>query len=370
MTHFLFASSLFLFIILRVVVRLILPKRRGTDTYYHLLIAEAIRENGFRAPLRFGAFTLEKKFRYPWHFHGWLSLLPKESRERMEPFVGLFVDALHLGMIITFTDWMANHPNLASISLKPFEIVTWTSLLFAVYPGLLVFGVGPRMHELTPRPFGQFLFSVLIFSSIAFIQTGNYFLMSTSIIAGALMLLSSKFSAQVLIFTFPLLSIISGSWFLVLLPILSLVVALLLSRGRYLDILYGQVMHLTYYRKRLNHPALRKRNDLSVVLKIPKLLVSDPGKIYHYLAIGNSWMIALVRNPMLWFLIFLVLGKQEYLFKEPLSLIVWLPIVLILPFIFTSLKPFLFLGEAERYLEYGAPMVCVVLPIMLSNYND
>jgi hypothetical protein len=353
-------------IVLRIVLRFKCPDRRGTDTYYHLLLAESIRRNGLRVPRRIEAFTLEKVLRSPWHFHQWLALLPVKARERLEPYFGAIIDTIHLGLVAVFSAWLAGQPKLAVFQLEPLKIAGLAALLFATYPGLLVLGVGPRMHEASPRPLGQLYFSMALLGGIVYSATQNWWALGASLLAGGLMLLTSKFAMQVLLFLAPLLGMLAGSWFLVALPVLVVPCALFLSGGRYKDLLYGQVMHLAYYRNRLLHPAVNHRNSFKDLLRIPRLLRDDPGQVYYLLSVKNSWLIAIVRNPMLWLLIALVAVRRDSLAWPALTLTLELSLLPLLPFCLTSFRPLRFLGEAERYLEFGVPATCAILPLLLS----
>jgi hypothetical protein len=67
---------------------------------------------------------------------------------------------------------------------------------------------------------------------------------------------------------------------------------------------------------------------------------------------NNTYTLLLLKNPQLFYVLFLVVANALALGKEEKLLLVWTGAGL-LAFLITSLKPFLFLGEADRYVEYG-----------------
>ena len=74
-------------------------------------------------------------------------------------------------------------------------------------------------------------------------------------------------------------------------------------------------------------------------------------KAARTLLMNNTYILLLIKHPQLFYVLFLVVANDSTLGKEQNLLLVWTGAGLI-SFLVTSLKPFLFLGEADRYVEY------------------
>ena len=247
-------------------------------------------------------------------------------------------------------------------------------LLFGTAPALLAIGIGPRAYEVTPRPFGEFLFSLTMVTGGLYLIEDSMWALGAMILSAVLMLMSSKFAVQVLVFCVPIITLLTEQWTLIFLPLVAFGGALLLSGGRYWWILTGQLVHLQRYRRLQNEvPFLKHRNQWRFlwdgVKTVVRSRVRDRASMIQLVhAVENNTYIQLViRNVLLCgvsllalFGIFSAWADSARLWEHWLWAWTLTPIF---PFLLSSWKPFRFLGEAERYPEYGLAAVCVLAAI-------
>jgi len=354
---------------LRVITRLLCPRMRGADTYTHLALADLIRKNHLRVPYRNETFVLEKVWRYPWFFHQFLALFPRRMLERTEGYISAFVDAAHVTIVYSFAKWVAALPELVSYRLDPICVAVVSGLTFAVTPALIVLGVGPRVSEATPRPFGELLFTLSLVSGLFYAYSGTIWAAMASMFFVGLMLLSSKFAAQAFIVTCFLLALWSQDFFFLILILLGAAAAFILSWGRYRDIFYGQIQHLWFYQNRMAslHPILQRRNSLRELMVLPRLIFTNPGQATQTLLYNNTIILTILRNPFLVVLALILLSVETWSLRTILIrfLLGWV-ISALVAFLATSLRPLFFLGEAERYVEYAIPAISILVALGLN----
>lgn len=352
---------------LRVVPGLIWPSR-GMDAGAHLLLRRHIRTHGMRLTMQDWPLVLDERHTYPWAYHWLLALLPESWLHRVPPLPTAICDTAHALVIVLLAAHVAPHVEPAIV---PAVAGLGAGLLFATAPALLVVGFGPRAYEVTPRPFGELVFTVLVIGALLYLVEGRPAGLLVAAGAGGLLLLSSKFAAQVLLFTVPLMALLMRDARILLLLPVALAVALAASAGGYWWILRTQILHLSHYRRRVqyDHPALASRNRgrallgaFARCLRVPQ----DPAARMNLarLAEGHTLLQFVLRN-VLW--IGVVAFAAAGVFGEWTALgngwKAWLcawAVAPIGPFLLTSLKHFRFLGEAERYPEYGLTPVAVL----------
>jgi hypothetical protein len=347
--------------VLRLVPGLIWP-RHAMDGGYHMLLRREIRRHGMSMPRRVFAMGLDEEQTYPWWYHWLLALFPEPWLIRVPPLLSTLLDSAHASIVVI----------LAAKLLPEGGAVAGlvAGLLFASAPALLVVGIGPRAYEITPRPLGEFCFTVFMAAGGALLATGDPVWIVTAILAGVVLLMSSKFAAQAMAFCAPVVALIAGSWIPVLLAVATLATALVLTRGRYWWILSGQWKHLSIFRRRLQHEhaILKDRNRWGALAAAAARVVRAPrdrdalGDLAR-LAEHNTVLQFLLRN-FLWCgtLALIALGRFPGWEAGPgweRWLVAW-AVAPMAPFLLSSLRQFRYLGEAERYPEYAVPAVSVL----------
>ncbi len=328
-------------------------KIRSThDTWYYLLVADKIRKSK-RLPKKVDHFLFDGDYDYPPILPKMLSLVPKRKLEKYGWVFSPSVELLHMLLLFIVAQWVTG--NLV-ISLMAMGI-------YAVTP-ILVW----EFTTLNSRSLGSLFFSACVVSLLAFSAgVGVYFLIP-AILFGATVLLTHKMATQTLFFLLAFFSIWEGS--LLYLAFLGLVVglAVLVSKGFYLKILKSHYTILNFWRKNisslskfdayfLKKEGKKKRSVFRRLLALPRCR-----KIYLY-QVMNLWVLLLVIS-----LVFF--GGQSYLAGFSEKLMVWGVFIFGLFLLTTYIPPIQFLGEGERYFEYGALPISVVVSVLLFNIGS
>lgn len=347
--------------ILRAWPRLILRSAYVSDTYLHLYCASVIRESKFHIPQKLPRVLLPHRYTYPYLYHLLLAVFPLRYRLWVERLSGALLDTLSLIVIWIFSSWVVRveghpTPNLPLI----------VCALFAFSPALLRIGSGPRAYNGSPRPLGMLLYLTHLCSTWAAFQTQNIWMFLLGLVSGAGIFFSAKFATQVLLFFGVFFSIFISPDYLVCL-IGCLLLAVLLTRRRVLAVLEGHFLHsLNYYKtmqKIYLYPGFDSHNFLAYVEQWKSIR-----NLFHLRSFYSHK--EFTKNFMSWFYqeslpvhlfvtvfpqyFFIVYYGFRYASFTPLErfLAVWMAGGLFY-FLFTKVKPFLFLGEGERYLEFA-----------------
>ena len=341
---------------------------RGMDAGAHLLIRRQIRKHGMRLSMRGWPLLLDERHTYPWGFHWFLALLPEAWLRRCPPLAAAICDSLHALLVALLAASLA--PRIPP-GIDPGAMALVAGLLVATAPALLVVGFGPRAYEVTPRPFGELLYTAAMTAALWYLHDGHMAGAVAAVLAGGLLLLSSKFAAQVLLFCTPIVALLTREAQLLLLLPLSVGAALAMSGGAYWWVFRAQIAHLRFYRRRLQyeHPVLSTRNRGRDLARAAGRLLRHPADRDARLALirlaeGHTFLQFLLRN-VLWCGVLILLALSVFpIWAGPLrgwqvALMAW-AVAPVAPFVLSSLRDFRFLGEAERYPEYGLAPVAVL----------
>ncbi len=349
-------------------------RRHSMDSGYHLLLRREIRRNRMRMPPRVEAMHLDERQTYPWGYHWLLALLPERVLRAVPPLPTALIDGAHTALVAVLAGMVAP---LALAGASRGGAALAAGLLFATSPALLVVGIGPRAYEITPRPLGELLYSMaLVAAAVAALSGGGWPALAVAALAGGFLLLSSKFAAQALVFTAPLIAFGAGRWLPLALPPLAFAAAFVLSGGRYRHVLAAHIRHLLIFRRRIQHEhsALRDRNDwpllgrtLAAVLRHP----ADRSALADFArAAEHNTILQFVLRNVLWIGVMVAITAGAYPAWHSGAhgwhrwLVAWAAAPLA-PFVVTSLRSVRFLGEAERYPEYAVAAVSVLAGIGL-----
>jgi hypothetical protein len=327
------------------------------DPWYHLLLAKEIAKHGHRIPKRMSRFLLSTELAYPPLMHWLWSFLPLKGRERLEPAWGGLCDGLAAAALL-------------AVAVRGVPGGTWAGgglavLLFLVTPGMLGVGWGPRALHGTPRVFGQLLFTLSAFSFLLFRATGAWGWFWAAAMFGSLIFVSSLFSVQAFVFLNVLLALFSRSWEPLALVAAGFGLSLAWFRGYTLHLRRSHVQMLQAMERSLRQgwfdgESIQRRNRWGELVRFPLTLFRDPQKARMLAYKENTGLIVLTLLPLVpvWFLPGgPAWGAAEGMLQEA-GLYVWAGLAV---FAATSLRPLLFLGEAERYMEHVVPLVCLGL---------
>jgi hypothetical protein len=353
-------------VFLRVLPRLFLNRGQlfldTTDTWYHLMLAEEIRQNDHQLPKKISKFLLSESITYPPLFHLLLSYLNKRQRTAIEPFLGGLFDGL-VGVCLFVAARL-----LVNLDIRTSVFV---ALLFVFSPYTLGMNFGPRATLGTPRVFGQFLFFLTLLMLLQYMATDVYFYGLAAIGLGSLIFLASMFSSQAYTFILIIWSLLLSSVYPLMVLSGSYLLSLLVSRGHTWHITKGQILHLIvmakiFWKGKFLAHHIQQRNRLGDLLSLPKHLFTDLKQVFFLFYLRNTFLIVLFQIPVVTFYVYV-----RFVYAAPPAGILLIHIsdaLLIsglLVFVAVSTRPLLFLGEAERYIEHISPLYCLFIGLML-----
>ncbi len=352
---------------IRALPRLLLPNALASDTYFHLYRARTIRDNGFRLSKTLPRVILPHENTYPFLYHYFLALFPDKARIWAERLTGAFFDTLNTAIVYRFSVWLAGtHNPGAGFSAVP----SMTAALYAFSPALLRIGSGPRAYNGSPRVMGQSLYLIHILCAILFLESGNYLCAASSVLAGALLIATAKFAVQVLVFFGLFLSLVAPVY--ALLVLLSFIASIAVTNGKTLLFLKGHIRHSRFYVRHVQriflHPhAGSISNYMGTLAGIAwfSLTLRFAKAAALFFTCNHPLHLLVFVNPH--FLLLALFLPRASMLPAPVFFLLVIALAGISCFVLTKLKPFMFLGEGERYLEYALFPSCFLAALFLTH---
>lgn len=322
----------------RLVPWVLAPQTTSSDAYFHLAMIARVKEMGWRRA--YGLFP-----GYPLGFHWMLSWLPAGWVRGWERVNGAVFDTLH---VVLFT---AVLHHFAGDQLPPLVLWVWAPALLALSPGWLYVGAGPRAFQLTERIFSELLASAAFCCLWLYRAGEGAGWLAAAVVLAAVVLNASKFGAQVVLFFCLFLAVLERDPVLALVPLAAGALAWAMG-GTYHQVLREQAWHLNWYRKaiRARSTPIARRNSLTE-LRARHREKGLKGAA-EYLAREHSIVIGLLHHPALLATLGVLVFRGAPAGVPPFARS-WL-VAAVAAWLLTSLRPALFLGEAERYLFYAA----------------
>lgn len=354
------AMLLFAFFI-RILPRLLRPFKTDSDTWYHISSVSSIVKNNYKIPTCNYGFLLGGKYDYPYFAHWISAVILKDSIIKYEKFIGPFVDVIYILTGYVYLIYLLHHyaiPNTLNIEILYFLLTTFSVTMLKI-------STGPRVYNFTPRIFGElFIFIFFVCLHLYFLEENILFLF-IAILFSAFALNTSTFGSQVLLFTSTILSLLLVSVIPIISVLASGLLALIISKGHYKKILFQQLKYSYQYAKygQFSHPAVQNRNKLTQYFKfLNKLFSFEFKKAYSIFQSDLPFINIIYKNLDVVVGIFLIL---YFNFIDQFIYSIFASLVAI--FIFTSFKPFLFLGESDRYLDYLVMFSIIVISLTLES---
>lgn len=323
--------------------------RPGFDVYGHLCFAKTLREQQ-GGP--FDSITLRvvgaSPYSQPFMWHWLVGLFDEQWLLRNQSWLNGVVDSLFVVIAFLVAQWSGLSERVAIYAVAIYLLTPmWFSSIAA----------GPRIAGFTPRLSSEVATNLFFMVSLFPIGLSQLHIVILAGLLAAFVISSAKFGVQAILFLTPLVSVFSGN----LLPIYSLIAGivftLVMSRGRAFSQIRSQLTHLTWYFKenmkgkmhvsnRNSFRALFRRSEPSLKAHLSKL-------VYRVLS-ENSYTSVATKLPIM-FVVAFVLTSSIVSGSEMYSSALAAPIIsACLVYIVVNLRPLLFLGEAERYLNHVA----------------
>lgn len=343
--------------LIRYIPRLLFPYAVESDTYFHVDIARRIQKNRFKTPLQNNNYIIPHRHLYPYFYHKLLALFGERTMLYIEQISSPMFDTL-----IALTGGMFGLKALSIMKVNGYQdIVNYAILLYCVSPSLLRVTNGPRSYSGSPRILGQLLFLMNILFFLLYIYTSeiNYLFLSAASLG--LILITAKFALQVVVFLLPFV-LIFISWEYAYSLFLGFLFAVAVTWGKVLSILKNSIVHSYYYY--LYQQSTQALSGMSItdylrkVLHVLRLMKKFNAKMFFNWIFYETFYIHIL---VIYFIpVLFDLVNYQAPGKTPVYYHLWIIILAsVVTFFLTANKPLLFLGQAERYLEF------IVMPSLL-----
>jgi hypothetical protein len=235
--------------------------------------------------------------------------------------------------------------------------------------------MGPRIASLTPRLFSEILSNLFFIVTLLPLGLPYWIVIIIGAMISSMALVSTKFGVQALFFLTPVISLLTKSAIPIIALICGLLLSVLISKKKILYSFKEQYFHLkNYYSKNIKgETPISNRNSIKHFwISLGERHKETKNKlmaIIQYLLSRNSYTSVLFKMPILFSLIFFFsnnIYKTEII--EPNYLI--MPVIgAVIIYLIVNMKRFLFLGEAERYLNHVAYFIIASFVYFLFKIN-
>lgn len=329
------------------------------DAMSHMIMTDLVRRNGHRIPDRAPQYLLGERLDYPLFFHFVMSFVPRRVLEKWEWVVTPVIEGVHAVLAFGF---MLYFLPLSGIGGNPIWWALAVTLGYVATP--LLTRPWRRTAFIGERSFGYLFGHLYLVALVAFILTGDWPFAAIAAIAFTIAAASAKFATQAMVFLSVLLAALLPDVSPLLVLGVAAVFAIVASRGYIWTLWRGHIRHSVLYCRHLVHlsdgtKAFSSRDLWSAASALSRGRGSDA------LAAFRRHPLSRLLALLPWIVPFVLLTAAAWQsgaasHGEFVRLILawgWSSVIVAILTMTDTLK---FLGEGERYLEYG------VLPMVLA----
>ncbi|WP_276953828.1 hypothetical protein [Helicobacter rodentium] len=250
---------------------------------------------------------------------------------------------------------------LGIVQIDRVDIILIT-LLFATMPITYVVW-NAKFTGLSARAFGLFLNYCYSMSLFFYLLYGDFYLFGIVLLFVFLQLISSQFAFQFVIFSSIFISVVTAHYEMFLVAPLGAFFLFVLNYQYAKSFFYGQLQHKRNYSKFMIKDCQFKqrysiwrdfvydfwvKKDRAYIFNNPVFEVLF-GAFPHCFILVYYWFVADVSDTALWIL-YVLLSSSFF------------------AFFVTSLRVGRFLGEPQRYIEFGIPFACILCVALLPSW--
>lgn len=328
-------------------------KYYGVDVWTRLIETDIIRKNHYKIPnkpIKRG-FIFEGYIDYPPVFILLLSLFSKKALEKYQGYIAPFFDALTNTLVFLIAIQLTNSLFIAIIA----------QLVYTFTPVVAI-----ENSALVPRSIGYLLFSISLYSLLFFTSnpTQPILYLFLAIIFSTLTLLTHRFATQSLLFISIFFAIIQKNPVYIFAFAISMIAAVILSRGYYLRVLSVHITNIIFWSKNSNNRFAHQVYGHLSASKNPDLI----GVIYKLLS--RIAPIALLATNV-WVLsafLYYFSGVQKTVLLDNMA--VWIIFFYILALLVLMIKYLIPIGEGYRYLEMTQVPTSILTSYLFYHYYN
>ena len=341
--------GLALVLFLAIVIRVLFWTTSSTDDMVHLWNVRLRKKHGDICSHEPLDSVLPGKRGYPTLSHALVSLFP-QNRWRLAG------KGLNIGydLVVILLAWIVAGMLFLSRT-DGHDPRFLAAALVATSPLLLP--ITSRVKSMGGRTLGN-LFAFIYFNALWLGMNGSPSLgIAVGITSALLVVLTSKFAFQAILFITPFLSLFSWNVFPLLVLAASIVATFVVPGLGLRDVLSFELAHSRWYlRNAYTGTTASARNRWTDIKSLPHMFKSNKDLFFGILFRRSSYFVALYSFPLVWLVFIWIRNNGQTSYIQYASLMTLAACCI---FLLTSFRPFLFLGQAERYLEYVVPFAAV-----------
>jgi len=316
------------------------------DAIFHLTIVKEFYRTGGK-PIDMSCLYIldESESDYPYGFHKLFYLLgiPVSWLERNGGYLPIISDALLL-LLTYFAMNIFGGGHYEWLLLFPFISLLWDN--------------NGRAAHFSERAFGVLWGNIYLFSAVAYVTTTELYFVLMAVVSFTVFSISSKFAWQATLFISLLISAFNFTIDFVVIYLGCFLASIFITQGYSLKVLKGLIRHSYFYQSYLSQRYLSLKSSYGDLLKF------NNWSSYIYMLSNNSILKVLYGIPFL----LVMLISPSTIEAYPLGMF-WLVASVFLVFL-TATEALKFLGEPERYLEFGIiPAFLLISFISVSSLN-
>jgi hypothetical protein len=329
------------------------------DSYNHLFYIKTQQNRKYLNFTFFGAL-IDSKIGYPRLQHFIISRFPQRKWFLVGNILIVLYDLIQIVLVYTLSSYVLDivHPEQTQYSLSTvLSYSGWIALLFSSSP--IFFPISARLTGLgNARTVGNLFLLLLMVTWLPIQLFEMYYLLPVAFILVCLIILSSLFALQVMLFNFIFLSIFYLSFVPIAFILLSIGLAYFLPI-RAKDVLLFKYNHWRWFFKNAQEGTTAyNRNKFKDFISLPIYFIKDVNFFLYKIIKHLTPVILLYSVPSI-ILYYINWGVFEG--NVVLTYFDYIFLASLLSFGLTSLRPLSFLGEAERYLEYSMSFLSVLI---------
>jgi hypothetical protein len=364
---------LLLLFLLSFVVRYIFSFTGSTDDDSHLWMINERRRNRDLRHHRVQNTPLIGINGYPPLAHFIISLFPKKYWSQLGKILNVVYDCITV--ITVFFGSYYIFKDQWKISPEPLHLAFVTGLIFSTTP--ILFPVTARLKSIGARTLGGLFYNLFLVCYAGGHIYSQSFYYALCVLFILLIFLSSQFATQVIMWSCLFLSVTTSSLLPIILLLISISILMLpLFDGK--KMLKRKIFHFIWY---IRYTKMNKDDDFGVqgrnrfkdVIMLPIHIFKHPKKVLSLVFRQNSFIIASYSLPIAYVFIY----YYSFRFNEINAYDNWLFMygfyvifAMFIAFIVSSLRPFLFLGQAERYFEYAVLPMTLMAVFFIGTLSD
>jgi hypothetical protein len=334
------------------------------DTYGHIYYASEVKgQNAGPWGVILPKSWSPGEMHHPFFWHWLVGLFPINKVLKYHNWVNGAIDSLFSVFVYTLL-----------IRLEVNQQTAWLGVLLYLFTPMWFssLSMGPRVNSLTPRLFSELCLNLMFVVLLLDIGIPEWAQITITIALSFVILISSKFGLQALLFLVPIVSLFEFSAKPLIAALGGVILAALLSRGRIIKMLSRQLTHLTeyYHRNMVSATSISDRNQFLKIFRRAGSSKDDWRTILMKLITVNSYTAVIIKMPVYIAALILIISgviSQKVGLSSPLITPVLAATIV---YILINRPRLLFLGEAERYLNHVAVFIVVASIFLAMQTNS